>query len=159
MKGFRGRAGLPEEWEQGDGGQVFSKGRFSQEGKFPPVPENAELIKGLFADTLPVLLARQRKGQWVAGDLPLVCPPPCPSSLTHPGSSTSGAGVFMQAEAQPHGHSDGHTYLRTQALKHAPRLNSRLLRGTVVRRTSPNVACFARLFARVFSRFLALPLH
>ncbi len=35
-------AGLPEDWDQGAGGATFGKGRFSQGGKFPVVPDNAK---------------------------------------------------------------------------------------------------------------------
>lgn len=49
--GFDSFEGLPEDWT------FFQrKGRFSLQGQLPSVPENVELIKGWFEDTLPDFL-------------------------------------------------------------------------------------------------------
>ena len=58
--GFDTFEGLPETWDQGAGGDSWEKGSFDLKGKLPPVPENARLVKGLFADTLPGFLAEVR---------------------------------------------------------------------------------------------------
>ena len=58
--GFDTFEGLPETWDQGAGGDSWKKGSFDLEGRLPPVPGNARLVKGLFADTLPQFLAEVR---------------------------------------------------------------------------------------------------
>ncbi|KAK9810924.1 hypothetical protein WJX73_008707 [Symbiochloris irregularis] len=56
---------LPEAWV-GDDRMVFGAGSFSLEGQLPPVPSNAFLLKGLFADTIPLLLQQQKL--WATGN-------------------------------------------------------------------------------------------
>lgn len=50
--GFDSFQGLPETWERTDGS--FGQGFFSTNGLLPQVPENVQLIKGLFSESLPV---------------------------------------------------------------------------------------------------------
>merc|ERR1712228_111008 len=52
LYGFDTFTGLPEDWGQ------FKKGSFAFDpsGKLPPVPDNVQLVKGLFSDTLPGFL-------------------------------------------------------------------------------------------------------
>lgn len=57
-------AGLPEAWVADDA-LTFGPGSFSLEGKLPPVASNAFLVKGLFADSIPLLLEQQR--MWATG--------------------------------------------------------------------------------------------
>lgn len=52
--GFDSFEGLPESWRTG-----FEKGRFA--GGLPPVPPNAQLIKGWFNETLPEFLAGHKE--------------------------------------------------------------------------------------------------
>ena len=58
--GFDTFEGLPETWDQGAGGDSWEKGSFDLKGRLPPVPDNARLVKGLFADSLPGFLAEAR---------------------------------------------------------------------------------------------------
>lgn len=52
-------AGLPEAWV-GDDKLTFGAGSFSLEGQLPYVPSNAFLLKGLFSDSIPMLLEQQK---------------------------------------------------------------------------------------------------
>jgi hypothetical protein len=51
--GFDSFEGLPEDWS----GTFERRGKFTRAGALPPVPENARLYPGWFADTLPGFLA------------------------------------------------------------------------------------------------------
>jgi len=51
--GFDSFEGLPEDWS----GTFEQKGKFTRAGALPPVPANAQLHPGWFADTLPRFLA------------------------------------------------------------------------------------------------------
>ena len=51
--GFDSFEGLPEHWS----GTFERKGKFGRAGALPPVPANARLYAGWFADTLPRFLA------------------------------------------------------------------------------------------------------
>jgi hypothetical protein len=51
--GFDSFEGLPEHWS----GTFEQKGKFGRAGALPPVPENARLYPGWFADSLPRFLA------------------------------------------------------------------------------------------------------
>ena len=58
MFGFESFDGLPEDWKMSDS-LTYNKGRYSLNGTLPPVTnENAELITGLFTDTLPYFLQK-----------------------------------------------------------------------------------------------------
>ena len=50
--GFDSFEGLPEDWS----GTFERKGKFGRAGSLPPVPANARLYRGWFADTLPRFL-------------------------------------------------------------------------------------------------------
>jgi len=49
--GFDSFEGLPEDWDMGN--KYLKKEKFDLRGKLPVVPENVELIKGFFDQTLP----------------------------------------------------------------------------------------------------------
>jgi len=54
--GFDTFEGLPEQWAGG-----FQAGAFSLGGNLPPVRDNAELVKGLFSDSLPPWIEQQKE--------------------------------------------------------------------------------------------------
>jgi hypothetical protein len=56
--GFDSFEGLPSEWKVGNTWNMCykKKGAFDQEGKLPKVPQNVELVKGWFNDTIPKFL-------------------------------------------------------------------------------------------------------
>ena len=51
--GFDSFTGLPEKWVVNPRGRVKRKGHFSIGGRLPQVPDNVQLVKGFFCDTLP----------------------------------------------------------------------------------------------------------
>jgi hypothetical protein len=59
--GFDSFEGLPEDWS----GTFERKGKFGRGAALPPVPANARLYPGWFADTLPRFLA-EHASEWVA---------------------------------------------------------------------------------------------
>lgn len=63
--GFDTFTGLPEDWSGG-----FGTGAFSLGGNLPPVRSNIELVKGLFSDSLPPWIQKQKKMR--GGSLPAV---------------------------------------------------------------------------------------
>ena len=54
--GFDSFEGLPEKWRDG-----YNKGAFNQNGNFPKVNSNVELIKGWFNETLVEFIQTQNK--------------------------------------------------------------------------------------------------
>jgi hypothetical protein len=57
--GFDSFEGLPETWDRND--SPYAKGHFNLQGQLPSVPENVELVKGWFCDTLPVFAASHQE--------------------------------------------------------------------------------------------------
>ncbi|WP_439525445.1 class I SAM-dependent methyltransferase [Roseovarius mucosus] len=64
--GFDSFEGLPEKWERGYEGWWSEKGAFSLKGALPSVPENVELVKGWFDDTIDTFLSQ------VSGEITLL---------------------------------------------------------------------------------------
>lgn len=56
--GFDSFEGLPEFWRDG-----FNEGTFNESGRLPSVPENVQLVKGWFNDTLPTFLQQHKDKQ------------------------------------------------------------------------------------------------
>ena len=57
VHGFDSFQGLPEDWT----GRTIRKGRFSQQGKLPRVPDKVMLHPGWFEDSLPVFVQQHKE--------------------------------------------------------------------------------------------------
>lgn len=90
-------SGLPDAWV-GDAKTTFAKGAFSLQGRFPPVVKNAFLVKGLFSDSIPMMLQQQK--EWVSvGRKELF--DPAPLSYIHIGRSHHCDAAHWQHLLQP----------------------------------------------------------
>jgi hypothetical protein len=83
--GFDSFEGLPEHWS----GTFEQRGKFGRAGALPPVPTNARLYPGWFADTLPRFLA-EHVGEPVAL-VHVDCSCSTSTSIIRIGSAMSGA--------------------------------------------------------------------